>query len=94
MTLFFQEISCFGEDDVKSDTGDHWKVTCNSDVWQADEQVQFKHIDTGRFLSTSGQQYGRPIQGQKEIVGLASGSGYNSYWTAEEGVYIQKSDDL
>ncbi|KAF1579159.1 UNVERIFIED_CONTAM: Stromal cell-derived factor 2, partial [Eudyptes robustus] len=88
-----QEISCFGKSDEQSDTGDHWKVVCNSDVWTDEEQIQLKHVDTGKYLATSGQTYGRPISGQKEVVGFATGSGYNTYWQAAEGVYIQKKDE-
>ncbi|CAD5207340.1 unnamed protein product [Bursaphelenchus okinawaensis] len=88
-----QEVSCFGKLDEQSDTGDHWRVVCNSDVWTDEDQVQLKHVDTGKYLATSGQTYGRPISGQKEVVGLGSGSGYNSYWQAAEGVYIQKKQE-
>jgi hypothetical protein len=44
-------------------------------------------------LGTSGNQYGRPIAGQKEVVGLGSGSSYNSYWTTAEGIYMRKKDE-
>merc|ERR1712079_455448 len=30
-----------------------------------------KHVDTGAYLAASGQTFGRPINGQMEIVGLA-----------------------
>lgn len=87
-----QEVSCFGKDD-ESDTGDHWKVLCSGDFWTDEEGVQLKHEDTDKFLATSGQQYGRPIAGQKEVVGFASGSGYNSFWNAAEGVFVQKPEE-
>jgi hypothetical protein len=90
--IFLKEISCFGKDG-DGDTGDHWKVICNGDYWTDDDTVQFKHQDTGKFLGTSGNQYGRPIAGQKEVVGLGSGSSYNSYWKTAEGIYVRKKDD-
>uniref|UniRef100_A0AC34RCH1 MIR domain-containing protein n=2 Tax=Panagrolaimus sp. JU765 TaxID=591449 RepID=A0AC34RCH1_9BILA len=87
-----QEVSCFGKDG-EGDGGDNWKVICNEDVWTEDDEVKFKHIDTGRYLSTSGQQFGRPISGQLEIVGVSS-PGYGAIWKTAEGVYMQvKKDD-
>jgi len=37
----FKEISCFGKEGESTDTGDHYKVICASDVWIEDEQVDF-----------------------------------------------------
>ncbi|KAI6202464.1 hypothetical protein M3Y96_00951800 [Aphelenchoides besseyi] len=86
-----QEVSCFGKD-ADSDTGDHWRVICNGDMWQDEDIVQFKHIDTGKYLATSGNQFGRPIAGQKEVVGSDTASN-NAYWKAAEGIYIRPNDD-
>lgn len=86
-----QEISCFGKDG-EGDTGDNWQVICSTDVWQRGESVKLKHEDTGVYLGTSGQQYGRPIAGQKEIVGL-SNPNYNSEWRTSEGVYMMPSEE-
>ena len=55
----------------EGDTGDIWSVVCSGDFWQRDEAVQFKHVDTGVFLGASGHTFGRPINGQMEIVGLS-----------------------
>ncbi|KAI6228962.1 hypothetical protein M3Y99_01063600 [Aphelenchoides fujianensis] len=87
-----QEVSCFGKDE-DSDTGDHWKLICNDDVWSDEDVVQLKHVDTGKFLATSGNQYSRPIAGQKEVVAMGTGSGNNAYWKAAEGIYVRPNDD-
>ena len=46
-------------------------MVCSGDFWQRDDAVQFKHVDTGVFLGASGHTFGRPINGQMEIVGLS-----------------------
>jgi dolichyl-phosphate-mannose--protein O-mannosyl transferase len=85
-----QEVSAFGDSGV-GDSGDIWKVMCEGDFWNRDEKVMFKHHDTGAFLSTSGQTFGRPISGQYEIVGRFSPDSYTD-WRVQEGVYIHKSE--
>lgn len=82
-----QEVSAFGNDD-ESDTGDHWMVYCKSRYWQKDESVRLKHVDTGVWLSLSGNIYGRPIFGQLEVIG-ATNSDSTSFWKTTEGVYVQ-----
>lgn len=55
--------------------------------------MKLKHQDTGKYLATSGQQYGRPIAGQREVVAVSSPS-YQANWKVAEGVFVQrKSDD-
>lgn len=66
---------------------------CGGDHWTDEETVQLKHRDTRKFLGVSGNQYGRPIAGQKEVVGLDSGSSSNTQWKAAEGIYVRKKDD-
>ncbi|XP_023327953.1 stromal cell-derived factor 2 [Eurytemora carolleeae] len=85
-----QEVSAFGESGV-GDTGDVWSVICEGDFWNRDGKVRFKHQDTGVYLAASGHAFGRPINGQMEIVGSSSVDGSTS-WTAQEGVYIHQSD--
>jgi dolichyl-phosphate-mannose--protein O-mannosyl transferase len=85
-----QEVSCFGKDG-QGDTGDHWSVLCDTDVWMRDEPVRFRHVDTGVYLGVSGQQYGRPIAGQHEIVGSKSLSSNND-WKSAEGVFMTAAD--
>jgi len=84
-----QEVSAFGENGV-GDSGDHWRVMCDGDFWDRDDEVVFKHVDTGAFLSTSGQAYGRPIHGQLEIVGLHRND-HTCKWQTAEGLYIHQS---
>merc|ERR1711972_952835 len=50
------------------DTGDVWKVICSGDAWPRDDTVSFKHVDTGVFLGVSGRTFGRPINGQMEVM--------------------------
>ncbi|XP_055339449.1 stromal cell-derived factor 2-like [Paramacrobiotus metropolitanus] len=85
-----QEVSAFGEEDKKSDTGDNWKVVCDDDFWPRDGAVVFQHADTNHYLHMTGNTFGRPIAGQYEICGHYSvGSG--TYWQVMEGVYIKPS---
>jgi hypothetical protein len=60
-----------------------WKVVCDSDYWQRDDTVQFKHADTGAFLAASGQTFGRPISGQMEIIGSPRADG-STRWRTQE----------
>lgn len=81
-----QEISAYGEDGV-GDTGDNWELKCTTDVWQRDQPIQLRHIDTGAFLAVSGRTFGRPINGQMEVIG-ASGASHASNWKTAEGLYV------
>jgi|UniRef100_A0AC35FXK1 dolichyl-phosphate-mannose--protein O-mannosyl transferase len=91
LTKNYQEVSCFGKDG-EGDTGDNWKVICSNEIWTEDEEVKLKHVDTGKYLSISGQKFGRPISGQYEIVGVSSPS-YSAVWRVAEGIFMQKKDD-
>ncbi|GMT01561.1 hypothetical protein PENTCL1PPCAC_23735, partial [Pristionchus entomophagus] len=84
-----QEVSCFGSE-KESDTGDNWEVLCGSEEWLESESVRLQHVDTGAFLALSGQQFGRPIAGQREVVGLARESGLVS-WRVAEGVLMGRN---
>lgn len=44
-----------------------------------------------RWLTVTGRSYGRPINGQLEIVG-AGYSDSSCYWKVAEGVYIRTDD--
>jgi len=48
-------------------------------------------VDTGAYLSTSGNTFGRPIHGQMEIVGLSHADS-SSYWNTVEGIFIHPSE--
>eukprot|EP00795_Rhopilema_esculentum_P008083 gene8083-13998_t len=82
-----QEVSAFGENG-NGDTGDNWEVVCKSKKWKRDEKIKFKHTDTGMYLQATGEQYGRPIAGQREIVGAHYGDDPGCLWIASEGVYV------
>lgn len=45
----------------------------------------------GRWLSLSGQSFGRPISGQMEVIG-ATYADSSSYWKAQEGVFVRLAD--
>ncbi|KAK6060283.1 MIR domain protein [Cooperia oncophora] len=91
LSKHYQEISCFGSQ-AQSDTGDNWQIVCNSEDWLESENVKIKHVETGVYLALSGQQFGRPIHGQREIVGTDSITN-GGLWKAAEGVYMKKSKD-
>jgi len=85
-----QEISCYGEDGV-GDSGDAWDVECSGDKWLRDSPVKLRHKDTGAYLSVSGRTFGRPINGQMEVIG--SNDGYQATeWKVAEGLFIHTRD--
>ncbi|KAM6954148.1 stromal cell-derived factor 2-like protein 1 [Aplochiton taeniatus] len=86
-----QEVSAFGENGEGDDL-DAWAVQCDSDVWERDEAVRFKHVGTGVYLSVTGEQFGHPIRGQREVHAMSSANQHN-WWRAMEGVFIQPSLD-
>ena len=59
------------------------QVVCDTDYWQRDQAVQFKHVDTGVYLGSSGQTFGRPISGQMEIIGTTRPDGTTKWRTQE-----------
>ncbi|XP_025903710.1 stromal cell-derived factor 2 [Nothoprocta perdicaria] len=85
-----QEVSAFGEDG-EGDYLDDWTVVCSGTYWARDSEVRFKHASTDVFLSVTGEQYGRPIHGQKEVHGMASASP-NNYWRVMEGIFMQPGE--
>ncbi|CAM9236102.1 unnamed protein product, partial [Ectocarpus fasciculatus] len=95
-----QEVSGFG-DNGWGDTGDNWEVVCSSkaDYWNRGEVIQFKHGDTGKWLST-GTAYafnqqncggGCPIMGQTE-VSSSSKKDSKTLWFTGQGIYFPGSD--
>lgn len=73
--------------------GDEWKVLCQDDEgWRRNDDVKFKHEDTDVYLGMSGNKYGRPINGQKEVCGLSILS-TNCLWRAAEGVFIMPTEN-
>ncbi|CAK8691260.1 stromal cell-derived factor 2-like [Clavelina lepadiformis] len=89
-----QEVSCYGEEG-EGDHLDDWIVICSGKTWKRDQYVRFKHRETSAYLACSGQSYGRPIHGQKEIMSSTSdSSGQGKYWKSVEGVYIKPSENM
>lgn len=85
-----QEISCYGEDGI-GDTGDNWEVICYGNSWLRDEPVKLRHIDTNNYLSVSGRTFGRPINGQMEIIGVSNPQ-HACDWKAAEGLFIHQRE--
>ncbi|XP_028681228.1 stromal cell-derived factor 2-like protein 1 [Erpetoichthys calabaricus] len=86
-----QEVSAFGENGEGDDL-DVWNVQCSGIYWERDDAVRFKHIGTEVYLSVTGEQYGHPIRGQKEVHGM-QGANHNNYWKVMEGVFIKPSSE-
>ncbi|XP_014936898.2 stromal cell-derived factor 2 isoform X2 [Acinonyx jubatus] len=87
-----QEVSAFGEEG-EGDYLDDWTVLCNGPYWVRDGEVRFKHSSTEVLLSVTGEQYGRPISGQKEVHGMAQPS-QNNYWKTMEGIFMKPTELL
>lgn len=85
-----QEVSAFGENG-EGDHLDEWTVLCAGSVWQREESVRFRHTATEVLLSVTGEQYGRPIHGQREVHGMMINSPH-SYWRTMEGVFMKPSE--
>lgn len=85
-----QEISCYGDESGEGDSGDHWEVVCSGDYWRRDSKVRFKHTDTDMYLSVSGRTFGRPINGQMEVIGVSSP--HQAEWSTVEGVYVHQDE--
>ncbi|KAF7266224.1 hypothetical protein GWI33_020410 [Rhynchophorus ferrugineus] len=86
-----QEISAYGDDKAEGDSGDNWTLICTGDLWRRDDSVMFRHVDTQMYLAVSGRTFGRPINGQMEVVGVKSSSGA-VHWQAMEGVFLHTPD--
>merc|ERR1712226_747753 len=84
------EVSAFGKTG-EGDEGDNWVITCNGQHWKRDEKVRIKHVVTEHFLHVTGDSYGRPIHGQREVSAYASPSELN-YWRAAEGVFVKPTE--
>ncbi|XP_076456732.1 stromal cell-derived factor 2-like [Babylonia areolata] len=81
------EVSAFGENG-HGDEGDNWVVVCKDMYWSREEKFRLKHVVTEYYLHISGETFGRPIRGQKEVCGFPALSDRN-YWRAAEGIYIK-----
>lgn len=86
-----QEVSAFGERGEGDDL-DVWAVQCDGVNWDREDSVRFKHVGTDVFLSVTGETYGHPIRGQREVHGQATPTPH-SYWRTMEGVFIQPGSE-
>ncbi|KAJ0068247.1 hypothetical protein NL108_018205 [Boleophthalmus pectinirostris] len=84
-----QEVSAFGERGEGDDL-DVWAVQCDGEHWERDDSVRLRHVGTDVFLSVTGETYGHPIRGQREVHGMSS-PGPHALWRTMEGVFIQPS---
>ena len=61
---------------------------CSGQFWHRDDKVRLKHVVTDSYLHITGDQFGRPIQGQKEVCGYSMVNEGNQ-WKAAEGIYVK-----
>lgn len=89
-----QEVSAFGEEGA-GDDGDNWVVVCpaGEKYWRRDDKIRLKHVVTNTFLHVTGDSYGRPIYGQREVSTHPSTSELN-FWKAHEGMFIKPTEPL
>uniref|UniRef100_A0A6B2LLK6 MIR domain-containing protein n=1 Tax=Arcella intermedia TaxID=1963864 RepID=A0A6B2LLK6_9EUKA len=87
-----QEVSCYGENNT-GDTGDNWEVRITTDYWMRGAEVRFQHSDTGKWLSMTGNAFGSPIHGQKEIV-CSQHNHDQAKWSTEEGFYFPRNKEF
>ena len=96
-----QEVSGFGEGG-QGDTGDNWKVVCDStseENWRRGSLVHFEHVDTKKYLYSSGRAkftaqncgQGCPIMHQTE-VSAASTKSVSTKFKTGQGVYFPPAD--
>ncbi|XP_040158737.1 stromal cell-derived factor 2 [Anopheles arabiensis] len=86
-----QEISAYGDEHGEGDSGDHWLVVCSGDSWVRTNPVRLQHIDTNMYLGVSGRTFGRPINGQMEVIGLPNPYS-GTEWIAAEGLFIHPTE--
>lgn len=87
------EVSAFGRTKGRwseGDGGDNWVLECSNakGPWKRDEDIRFRHIDTGYYLSSNPSlKFDHPIPGQQQ-VSSCSRKNANTVWKANEGFYI------
>ncbi|XP_064652144.1 stromal cell-derived factor 2-like isoform X2 [Lineus longissimus] len=86
-----QEVSAFGEGG-NGDEGDHWMIQCSGSYWSREDRVRLKHAVTAKYLHVTGDSYGRPIYGQREISAYQSATESN-YWQAMEGIFVKPTEN-
>ena len=96
-----QEVSGFGEDGT-GDTGDNWKLVCDSTsakYWQRGSNFHLEHVDTRKYLYTATKAkftaqncgQGCPIMGQTEMS-CSSSKGLATKFMTGQGVYFPFTD--
>ncbi|CAF2996838.1 unnamed protein product [Rotaria socialis] len=88
-----QEVSASDEGGI-GDEGDMWKVICSNenDYWLRKDGIRLKHVATDKYLHLTGDTYGRPIHGQKEISCYPNANNQN-LWKVDAGVYVRPSSE-
>uniref|UniRef100_A0A1B0D2S3 MIR domain-containing protein n=1 Tax=Phlebotomus papatasi TaxID=29031 RepID=A0A1B0D2S3_PHLPP len=86
-----QEVSAYGDDQGEGDTGDHWEVICSGEFWRRDSSVKLKHVDTDSYLAVSGRTFGRPINGQMEVMAMSQPR-REGEWKAAEGIFLHANE--
>ncbi|EDO45492.1 predicted protein [Nematostella vectensis] len=86
-----QEVSAFGEGG-NGDNLDDWVVVCSKKNWERKDTVRFRHKITEMYLHITGDQFGRPIHGQREVSGFNYPDVSNE-WKTMEGIYIKPDSD-
>ncbi|KAL5013577.1 hypothetical protein ScPMuIL_007847 [Solemya velum] len=83
------EVSAFG-DDGEGDEGDNWVVICSSGgkYWSRKTNFRLKNVVTESYLHVSGDTYGRPIHGQREVSAHPNPTDLN-FWMAAEGIFVK-----
>mmetsp|Transcript_13104 Transcript_13104/g.37860 ORF Transcript_13104/g.37860 Transcript_13104/m.37860 type:complete len:222 (+) Transcript_13104:80-745(+) len=92
-----QEVTAYGAGDGKGDGGDDWLLVCDTIYWKREQQVQFQHIDTGKFLGASStvkftqQNCGHqcPIMNHLEVFGRSQKDSYGMFMV-EMGAHLSK----
>lgn len=84
-----QEVSGFGGHD-ETNSADNWMVEIEGGGnWGREKSFRLKHVDTGAYLYSTGKhQFGRPINGQREVAAKKR-TDANSVWSAMEGLYVK-----
>mmetsp|Transcript_11864 Transcript_11864/g.36174 ORF Transcript_11864/g.36174 Transcript_11864/m.36174 type:complete len:209 (+) Transcript_11864:67-693(+) len=88
------EVSAFGFREENGDSGDNFVVICEgkkTGEWLRYEPVNFKHVDTGFFVSMSEKfKYGQPVSGHLEVYSTEKTS-KATQWKTNEGFYFVQS---
>jgi hypothetical protein len=84
------------------DTGDNWQVICKDGLshWLRGEPIQFRHVDTGKFLYSNGDQgkfgvkncgQNCPIMNQNEVSAFVKKTDSKTFWKTGQGIFFPKS---